>query len=51
MPSIEPLKEPGYEYPQSKTEIMPKLPIHIVGGPVQVSFIQQYLYVCIACPT
>ena len=27
MPTIEPLKEPGYEYPQSKTEILPKLPI------------------------
>ena len=34
MPSIEPLKEPGYEYPQSKTEIMPKLPIRaLVLGP------------------
>jgi hypothetical protein len=22
MPSIEPLKEPGYEYPQSKTDIL-----------------------------
>ena len=27
MPSIEPLKEPGYEYPQSKTSIMPRLPV------------------------
>ncbi len=27
MPTIEPLKEPGYEYPQSKTDILPKLPI------------------------
>ena len=24
---MEPLKEPGYEYPQSKTEILPKLPV------------------------
>ena len=27
MPSIEPLKQPGYEYPQSQTDILPKLPI------------------------
>jgi len=27
MPTIEPLKQPGYEYPQSKTEIMPRLPV------------------------
>ena len=27
MPTIEPLKEPGYEYPQSKTAIMPRLPV------------------------
>ena len=27
MPSIAPLKEPGYEYPQSKTDILPKLPV------------------------
>ena len=34
MPSIEPLREPGYEYPQSKTDILPKLPIRaLVLGP------------------
>jgi hypothetical protein len=27
MPTIEPLKQPGYEYPQSKTWIMPRLPV------------------------
>ncbi len=27
MPTIEPLKQPGYEYPQSKTSILPKLPV------------------------
>ena len=27
MPTIKPLKEPTYEYPQSKTSIMPKLPV------------------------
>ena len=27
MPTIEPLKQPGYEYPQSKTLILPQLPI------------------------
>ena len=27
MPTIEPLKQPSYEYPQSKTSIMPKLPV------------------------
>jgi len=27
MPVIEPLKQPGYEYPQSKTVILPKLPV------------------------
>ncbi len=27
MAKIEPLKEPGYEYPQSKTAIMPRLPV------------------------
>ena len=34
MPAIEPLKEPGYEYPQSKTQILPKLPVRaLVLGP------------------
>ena len=27
MPTIEPLKQPGYEYPQSQTNILPKLPV------------------------
>ena len=27
MPTIEPLKQPGYEYPQSKTMILPQLPL------------------------
>ncbi len=27
MPTIEPFKEPSYEYPQSKTEILARLPI------------------------
>ena len=27
MPAIEPLKQPGYEYPQSQTTILPKLPV------------------------
>ncbi len=27
MPAIEPLKQPGYEYPQSQTNILPKLPV------------------------
>ncbi len=34
MAKILPLKEPGYEYPQSKTEILPKLPLRaLVLGP------------------
>ena len=34
MLAIEPLKEPGYEYPQSKTQILPKLPVRaLVLGP------------------
>ncbi len=34
MTKIEPLKEPVYEYPQSKTEILPKLPLRaLVLGP------------------
>ena len=27
MPAIEPLKQAGYEYPQSQTNILPKLPV------------------------
>ena len=27
MPTIEPLKQPGYEYPQSQTNILPMLPV------------------------
>ena len=27
MPTIEPLKQPGYEYPQSQTNILPTLPV------------------------
>ena len=27
MPTIEPLKQPGFEYPQSQTNILPKLPV------------------------
>ena len=34
MPSVDPLKKPGYTYPQSKTSIMGKLPIRgLVLGP------------------
>jgi len=34
MPEIEPLKQPGYSYPQSQTEILPKLPLRaLVLGP------------------
>ena len=34
MSKILPLKEPGYEYPQSKSEILPKLPLRaLVLGP------------------